>query len=72
MLNETISDTILSEAQAAAYLGISRSFLQKDRVRERQLPFFRIGKRCLYRKTDLDAFIAQQTVGGMYTPKKFR
>lgn len=48
---------------AAAYLGVSASFLEKDRWRGSRIPFVRIGARTIkYRLSDLDAFINNQVM----------
>jgi len=58
----------LSEAQAACYIGMSRSFLRQDRMnghRENRTPgprFIRIGKRIRYLVDDLDAFLEAHAV----------
>lgn len=36
---------LLTTRQAAAYLGVSLSFLEKDRVQGARIPFVRIGHR---------------------------
>ena len=49
-----------SVANAALYLGLSESFLNKARVNQTKLPgpvFVRFGHRCLYRKEDLAFFL---------------
>lgn len=56
----------LTEAETAAYIGLSRSFLAKSRmqghVADRTLapPFIKIGNRVRYRKDDLDHWIENQ------------
>lgn len=48
--------------QAARYLGVSKSFLDKDRWAGARIPFIKIGTRAVrYRREDLDSYIAQQT-----------
>jgi predicted site-specific integrase-resolvase len=53
----------LDRSQAATYLGIAISTLalwaHSGKHRE-LLPFARYGKRCMYRKSDLDNFLAVQ------------
>jgi hypothetical protein len=49
-----------SEQQAARYTGLSTSFLQKARTGITALPgpkFKKIGKRVVYLRDDLDAFL---------------
>ena len=52
---------LLTTKQAAAYLGVSPSFLEKDRWRGARIPFVRISSRAIkYRREDLDAYIEGQ------------
>lgn len=49
---------LLTTKQAADILGVSQSFLERDRWAGAQIPFVRVGKRSVrYRNKDLDAFI---------------
>ena len=54
---------LLTTKDAARYLGISASFLEKDRVHHGRIPFVKLGnKRAVrYRQEDLDAYVAQST-----------
>ena len=55
---------LLTTKQAAKHLGVSASFLEKDRWRGARIPFIRIGPRAIrYRETDLSSFLEQQTFG---------
>ncbi len=53
----------LSEAEAANYIGMSRSFLRQARMDGKRLnrtsgpPFTRIGRKVLYLKDDLDTWL---------------
>ena len=49
---------LLNEEQAAAFLGLSKFFIQKNRQgRGKQIPYVRISHRCVrYRKADLMQF----------------
>ncbi len=53
----------LSEAEAANYIGMSRSFLRQARMDGRRLnrtpgpPFTKIGRKVLYLQDDLDAWL---------------
>lgn len=55
---------LLDEKTTARYLGVSLSFLRKARSegtpgnRTPAPPFVRVGGRCLYRRTDLDDWVA--------------
>ena len=53
----------LSEAEAADYIGMSRSFLRQARMDGKRLnrtpgpPFTKIGRKVLYLRDDLDAWL---------------
>lgn len=53
---------VLTTAEAAAYLSVSRSWLEKARLQGRGPRYIRCGARVLYRISDLDAFLAGATV----------
>lgn len=55
-----MSCSLLNTNQAAAYLGVSKSFLEKDRWRGATIPFVKVGRRTIkYRPADLDQFIEE-------------
>lgn len=51
---------VFNTRQAAAFLGVSVSFLEKDRVLFARIPFIKFGMRkgIRYREEDLQAFIS--------------
>jgi len=55
---------LLDEKKASEYLGVSLSFLRKGRSegspgnRTEPPPFVRVGGRCLYRRADLESWVA--------------
>jgi predicted DNA-binding transcriptional regulator AlpA len=59
---------ILTETEAAVYIGMSRSFLTQDRMngyRDGRTPgptFMKLGRAVRYRKDDLDLWLTQQRV----------
>jgi len=59
----TIRRRGLSEAEAADYIGMSRSFLRQARMHGKRVnrtpgpPFTKIGRKVLYLKDDLDAWL---------------
>ena len=54
----------LSTAQAEAYLGCSKSTLEKDRVyRLLKIPFTRLGKSVRYDQQDLDRYLEARKEG---------
>lgn len=58
---------IFDEKQAAQYLGVSRSYLQKARCQKVGPPFYRLGRSnalIRYRSDDLDAWVERNKHGG--------
>ena len=52
----------LNTAQAARYLGLSPSYLEKSRVNQTNIPgpkFRKIGKRVIYTRESLDSWLDQ-------------
>ena len=50
----------LGVTQAAKYIGLSESFLNKARVNQTKLPgpdFIRVGSRCIYLRESLDQYL---------------
>lgn len=57
-----MKEQLLTTKQAARYLGVSASFLEKDRWRGARIPFIRLSRRSIrYRHADLDSYILEQT-----------
>ena len=54
------NDTLFDTRQAANHYGLSVSYLNKLRVSGGGCPFAKLGRRVIYRKTDLDAWIRSQ------------
>lgn len=49
---------LLTTAEAARLLGVSKAFLDRDRCKGARIPFLRIGSRAIrYRRADLDAYL---------------
>ncbi|CAN1517434.1 Helix-turn-helix domain, group 17 [Rhabdaerophilaceae bacterium] len=53
------SSTMKSTLTAAAYLGLGGSTLEKLRMTGKGPVYLKIGRRCLYAQSDLDAWLAQ-------------
>jgi len=52
---------LLTTTEAAAYLGVSKAFLERDRWAGARIPFIQVGRRAVrYRREDLEAYIATQ------------
>lgn len=54
------NDALFDTRQAANHYGLSESYLNKLRVSGGGCPFAKLGRRVLYRKKDLDAWIGSQ------------
>lgn len=53
---------LLTTAQAAAYLGVSKAFLERDRCYEARIPHVKVGSRAVrYRLADLENYIEGRT-----------
>ena len=62
-----ITPVALREPEAAQYLGLSQAFLRASRRgRGDGPPYIRVGRAVLYRRADLDAFLAARRVGGAH------
>ena len=56
-----MTTALMNTKAAAAYLGVSSAFLERDRWAGARIPYVKIGTRSIrYRYTDLDAYIEQQ------------
>lgn len=52
---------LLSTAEAANYLGVSKAFLERDRWAGARVPFIKVGARAVrYRLDDLNTYINTQ------------
>jgi len=63
--SRTPKHRLLSEKQAAPYIGMSRSFLRQSRMNAKRqnrtagTPFLKIGRKVLYLADDLDAWLLE-------------
>lgn len=56
-----MTNVILNTTQAAAYIGMSKAFLERDRWAGARIPFIKVGSHAVrYRQSDLDTFIESQ------------
>ena len=56
-----MTSQLLTTAQAAKYLTVSKAFLERDRWAGARVPFVKIGSRAVrYRLSDLDAYLESQ------------
>jgi len=52
---------LLTTAEAAIYISMSKAFLERDRWAGARIPFIKMGSRAVrYRKSDLDEYIDSQ------------
>ncbi|MEX0730600.1 MAG: helix-turn-helix domain-containing protein [Aquisalimonadaceae bacterium] len=53
-----MDNQMLTTREAAAYLNVSKAFLERDRWAGAQIPFLRVGSRAVrYRRSDLDSYL---------------
>jgi len=56
-----MSQNLLTTAEAAGLLGVSKAFLERDRWAGSRIPYIRVGTRTIrYRREDVEAFIASR------------
>lgn len=73
MQAQTTPDPIaVDEHEAARLLGLSVHTLRKDRVGERRIPFYRIGRSVRYNTQRLQETLTALEVGGAPTPRASR
>ncbi|MGB6717605.1 MAG: helix-turn-helix domain-containing protein [Candidatus Acidiferrales bacterium] len=54
------TQSFLTVKNAAAYLGATVSFVRHQLVYAKAVPYTRLGKRIVFAKADLDAYMAQR------------
>ena len=64
-----MASKLVLDREAAPHLGVSTSFLQKDRITKQLIPFYRVGGKVLYDVDQARAALESYRVGG---PKKRR
>ena len=53
-----MQDHLLTTKEAAAFLGVSKAFLERDRWAGAEIPFVRVGSRAVrYQLSELEAFV---------------
>lgn len=62
MEQNIILPSILTQAQAAEYLGVSEKKLERDRWCERRIPYVKMGRHVRYRSSDLVAYVESNIV----------
>lgn len=56
-----MADEMLSKAEVAAMLSVNVSYVDRM-LRERRLPFYKIGRFVRFARSDVDAYIARSKV----------
>ena len=59
--NEAVGNTLLTTKEAAQYLGLASTTLDKWRLVGKGPSFMRFGRTVRYRQSDLDAYMAANT-----------
>jgi excisionase family DNA binding protein len=54
--------TMLTQSQAAEYLGVSEKKLERDRWCERRIPYVKMGRHVRYRAADILTYIESNIV----------
>lgn len=70
--NSTDARLGIDEHEAARLLGLSVHTLRKDRVGERRIPFYRIGRSVRYNTHRLQETLTSLEVGGAPDPRATR
>ncbi|MCC5858606.1 MAG: helix-turn-helix domain-containing protein [Ectothiorhodospiraceae bacterium] len=56
-----MNSALLTTAEAARYIGMSKAFLERDRWAGARIPFVRVGSRAVrYRQADLEAYLGSR------------
>lgn len=56
-----MNNHLFTTQEAAQFLGVSKSFLERDRWAGARVPFIKVGSRAVrYRLSDLNAYIDKQ------------
>ena len=64
MNNQIISKKILlTEQEVEDDYGINKRTLQRERVHETGIPFVKLGRRVRYKRSTIDQYIQNNTVG---------
>ena len=56
-------DRLLGQKEVAAWLGCSESLLEMNRFRKVGIRFCKIGRRCVYKTSDVQKYIDDHMVG---------
>jgi len=65
-----MNSNLLTTAQAAVFLGVSKAFLERDRWAGAQIPYVKVGSRAVrYRLRDLEAYVSGQLCRSTSEPR---
>jgi hypothetical protein len=56
-LNESTPDAVVSEVEAAEFLGCTKYCLRSWRTKKIGVPYLRVGRLCRYKISDLQSFL---------------
>lgn len=56
-------DRLLSQKEVAAWLGCSESLLEMNRFKKTGIQYCKIGRRCVYKTSDVQKYIDDHMVG---------
>ena len=63
MLSIKDHQPLLNEAQVGEILGVSRAWLWRDRQKNREIPFIKLGGCIRYRLLDIESHIEKNIIG---------
>ncbi len=66
-----VDDKILDMTALAEYLKVNKSWIYK-RTKQFEIPFIKKGKYCLFRKSDIDAWLNKDSIKPLVAPNKPR
>jgi hypothetical protein len=72
MSTNTELNVNFDQEAAAAYLSVSVQWLEDQRQKGFGPPFAKLGRKIVYRKGDLDAFVQQRIVGSTAEAKQLQ
>lgn len=66
MSEQPINRIAVSETETAEAIGVSVSFLRKDRITARRIPFYKLGSRVVYNLDRVREALAGFEEGGVF------
>jgi hypothetical protein len=62
-MNKQIIKELLNEKEVQQEYGINARTLQRERIYNNGIPYHKIGRRVLYRRSDIEEFLATCKIG---------